>query len=95
MVCAGLTVAVPDKFFPPLHPPDAAQVEAFCEDHERIDELPRAIELGFATMDTKGGVGDGEGFGLADGVGLGLGNGVTVTVAVSVSLPVVLIQVIV
>ena len=39
----------------PLHPPEARQLVALVEDHERDDELPAVIDEGERERDTDGG----------------------------------------
>ncbi|MBI4114446.1 MAG: type II/IV secretion system protein [Candidatus Niyogibacteria bacterium] len=51
------TTSLPESTFVPDHPPDAEHVFAFEDVHERTDELPWVMLVGFALMST---VGNGE-----------------------------------
>jgi hypothetical protein len=52
---------LPDVAFDPDHEPEAVQDVAFVEFQDKVEELPEAIEVGFAEIETAGGVGAGVG----------------------------------
>ena len=52
MFAVGLTVAVPDVAFVPVHPPLAVQVVAIVEDQVIVAEPPDETEVGETDIET-------------------------------------------
>jgi hypothetical protein len=50
----GPTLSVPEVLFVPLHAPDAVQLVALVDDHDRVALLPDVTEVGEAEMVTVG-----------------------------------------